>query len=137
MKGQYRIINELLIFGITAAVIFSVAGIISFTTGSMKSQTQKEQYILMGDILSMAITKNHLCSQFADCSLSVDLPERLSEDRYTIELEGNSIEIANFETGEYARMPVIFFNETMEGFVTSSGRYFTIYHRNNTAVLAR
>jgi hypothetical protein len=137
MKGQYRIINEILLFGIAAAIVFSVAGIIAFATASLKSQTQREQYYLMGDFLSLGLTKIHLCGDGAECRFISEIPGRLSEDRYTIELNGRTLTISNFETGQSIQMETLDFNRTMKGFATSSGRHIVIDNIGGEVTLTR
>jgi hypothetical protein len=137
MKGQYRIINEILLFGITAGVIFSVAAVISFTTESMRVQTQKEQYTLMGDLISLSLTKAYICGKMSDCSITYEIPDRLSEDRYTITLSKGNVTITNFENGEFVDVGTMDFRKNIGGFITSNGRYFVIENQNGSLLLSR
>jgi hypothetical protein len=137
MKGQYRIINEILLFGITAGVVFSVAGVIAFATESMRTQTQKEQYTLMGDLASLALTKSYICGKLADCVVTSEIPDRLSEDRYTLTLYKGKITVTNFETGESVDVSTLDFRTNTGGFITSNGRYFLMSNENDTILLTR
>lgn len=137
MKGQYRIINEILLFGITAAIVFSVAGIISMATTSMKTQAQREQYYLMSDMVSLTMLRAHLCGQDAECSIVADIPDRLSEDRYIIETDDGHLTITNFQTGGGITTPLIRFDKEPEGLVTSSAKYFIVDNLGGDMTLAR
>jgi len=137
MKGQYRIINEILLFGITAGVVFAVAGVISFSTESMRVQTQKEQYSLMGDLAALSLTKAYICGKMADCVVTSEIPDRLSEDRYTLTLYKGKITVTNFETGESMDIGTLDFQTNVGGFITSNGRYFLMTNQNDTILLTR
>lgn len=137
MKGQNAVINEILLFGISAAVVFSVAGVVSFATTTMNTQTQKEQYILVGDLASMSLTKAYLCGKFASCKIAAEIPQRLSGTRYSMELSQGNITVGNSETGESVSVRTPDFNTTAIGFVTGNGRFFTAASRNNVLLLTR
>ncbi|MBN2095259.1 MAG: hypothetical protein JW727_04375 [Candidatus Aenigmarchaeota archaeon] len=137
MKGDFRIINEILLFGITAMVVFSVAALVSYSTAALKAQTQREQYFLMSDLASVALTKAYMCGKITDCSVLVMIPERLSEDRYTLSLENGKIQVSNFETGLGLEANTIDYQKNTVGFVTSNGRYFVIENRDDSLVLTR
>lgn len=137
MKGQYRIINEILLFGMSAIVVFSIAGVISFATDAMKAQTQREQYILMGNLASMAMTKAYICGKLAQCEFIAEIPDKLSEDSYTITLSRGQVEVANFQTGSPVDVKAMDFKKNLGGFVTSNGRYFMLTSGNDTILLTR
>lgn len=126
MKGQYRVINELLLFGIGAILAISVAVIISTLVIPVQSQSQKEQYEMIANLASLATTKTYLCSNYADCSLSVDIPEKLSEDRYRISLDNDQISVSNLRTGEGITLEPVYYEKSVRGFATSSGRNFVV-----------
>jgi hypothetical protein len=137
MKGQYQIINEILLFGMSAVIVFSIAGILSFATNSMNTQTQREQYSLMGNIASMAMTKAYICGKFADCSVSTEMPDKLSGVGYTMEFSRGNVRVANFETGTPISINTLDFKKNIGGFVASNGRYFRVSNENGTMLLSR
>ena len=137
MKGQYQMINEMLLFGVSAVIVFSAAGVISFAVESMKAETQREQYTLTGDIVSMSLAKAYLCGKFSDCGIRSDLPERLSEDRYTIRVSEGRVQVTNFETAKTVNISSPVFEGTADSFVVSSGRSFVAKKEGNTLFLTR
>jgi hypothetical protein len=137
MKGQYQIINEILLFGMSAVIVFSIAGVLSFATESMNTQIQREQYFLMGNIASMAMTKAFICGKFADCTVSTEMPAKLSGAGYTMELSRGKVDVSNFETGTRFSINTLDFKKNIGGFVSSSGRYFKVSNENGTMLLSR
>ena len=89
MRGQFRVINELLLFGIGALIALSVAETVSFVVNSLQPQAEKNQYYMLANLVSMATTKMYICGQYGNCSLIVDIPQKLSEDRYLISILNN------------------------------------------------
>ncbi len=138
MRGQFRVINELLLFGIGALLALSVAGTISFAVDSLQKQTERDQYYMIANLVSMATTKSYLCNKLtdADCNLVVDIPQKLSEEKYTIHLLDN-ITISNFRTGEEIFIKPPKLNKTLSGYITSSARYFVLNSTNEGITLSR
>ncbi len=138
MRGQFRVINELLLFGIGALLALSVAGTISFAVDSLQKQTERDQYYMIASLVSMATTKSYLCNKLtdADCNLVVDIPQKLSEEKYTIHLLDN-ITISNFRTGEEIFIKAPKLNKTLDGISTSSARYFVLNSTNEGITLSR
>ncbi len=138
MRGQFRVINELLLFGIGALLALSVAGTISFAVDSLQKQTERDQYYMIANLVSMATTKSYLCNKLtdADCNLVVDIPQKLSEEKYTIHLLDN-ITISNFRTGEEIFIKAPKLNKTLSGYITSSARYFVLNSTNEGITLSR
>ncbi len=138
MRGQFRVINELLLFGIGALLALSVAGTISFAVDSLQKQTERDQYYMIANLVSMATTKSYLCNKLtdADCNLVVDIPQKLSEEKYTIHLSDN-ITISNFRTGEEIFIKAPKLNKTLSGYITSSARYFVLNSTNEGITLSR
>ncbi len=138
MRGQFRVINELLLFGIGALLALSVAGTISFAVDSLQKQTERDQYYMIANLVSMATTKTYLCNKLtdADCNLVVDIPQKLSEEKYTIHLLDN-ITISNFRTGEEIFIKPPKLNKTLSGYITSSAKYFVLNSTNEGITLSR
>jgi len=136
MKGQYRVINELLLFGIGAFLAIGVAAIITTLIIPIQTQAQRIQYYAIGNLVMLAAAKTYLCSEFGNCTLKVDIPERLSEDRYEIFLIQPEIKIYNMRTRKELSLPTIFFEKTLKGFATSSGRYF-IFRGGDEIILSK
>ncbi len=131
MKGQYRAINELLLFGIGAILAISAAVTVSTLVVPTQSQSQKEQYEMIANLVSMATTKTYLCSDYGDCNLSVEIPEKLSEDRYTIDLDNSQVSVSNFRTRAGINTQTIYYEKDVKGYATSSGRSFVVEGDNN------
>ena len=136
MKGQYRVINELLLFGIGAVLAISISVIVSTTIIPLQTQAQREQYYLISNLVSLATTKIYLCSNYGECKLSVDIPEKLGEDRYTISLDNDEISISNFRTRAGISKEPAFYEKDRKGFATSSGRNF-VMRGNNKIILSK
>lgn len=126
MKGQYRVINELLLFGIGAILAISVAAIISTLAIPIQTQSQREQYEMIANLVSLATTKTYLCSTYGSCELSVEIPEKLSEDRYRIVLDNYDLSISNLRTRKGITVQPVYYEKTVRGFATSSGRNFVV-----------
>ncbi len=137
MKGQFRVINEILLFGIGAVIAFSVAATLSFSVNSIQKQVQRDQYYFVTNLISLAMSKTYLCGEIADCELAVDIPKKLGDDRYTISLSDNNISISNLKTGEEFKIKTINFGKDLKGSATSSARYFVLSSENNTITLSR
>jgi hypothetical protein len=136
MKGQYNVVNELLLFGIGAVLAISVAFTISNLIIPLKIHSQKEQYYIMSNLVSLAATKTYLCSKYGECILSVNIPEKLSEDRYSILVDNNDISVYNFKTRERSSIEPIYYDINLEGFVTSSSRYF-VFEGNEDLIFSK
>ena len=136
MKGQYRVINELLLFGIGAILAISVVTMISTLIIPVQSRSQKEQYEMVADLVSLATTKTYLCSNYGDCRLFVYIPEKLSGDRYRITLDNDQLSISNFRTQEDITLEPVYYEKTVKGFATSSGRRFVV-EGDNSIILSK
>jgi len=138
MRGQYIAINELLLFGMGALLALAVIGIISFTVTSLQKQTERDQYYMIANLVSMATTKTYLCSNIknVDCNLIVEIPRRLSEERYIISLS-NNISVSNFRTNERIEIKPPKLHKTIKGEATSSTRYFVLESRGENITLSR
>lgn len=136
MLGQFRVINELLLFGIGALLALSVAGTLSFAVNSLQKQTEKDQYSVVANLVSMATTKTYICGEYGNCSLSVSIPQKLSDEKYIIRLSDN-ISISNFRTGDEILIKAPELNKTLNGFATSSARYFVLDFTDEGISLSR
>ncbi|MCK4730299.1 MAG: hypothetical protein KAT28_03190 [Candidatus Aenigmarchaeota archaeon] len=127
MKGQHKIINELLLFGIGALVTLSLAGTVASFVTSLQRQAQTEQYYIISNLVSMATTKAYLCGKSADCSITVDIPEKLSDARYTISLSKNHINVRNFRSDKGITRKLLNLEYILtNGLATSSAGYFIL-----------
>lgn len=136
MRGQFRVINEILLFAIGALLALSVAGIISFSVNSLREQTERDQYYAIANLVSMATTKAYLCGEYGDCDLLVEIPTRLSEEIYTIKLSDN-ITVSNFRTGEEISIKAPNLDKTLDRSSTSSVRYFILESTSDSILLSR
>jgi hypothetical protein len=136
MKGQFRVINELLLFGIGALLALSVAGTISFAVTSLQEQTERDQYYMIANLVSMATTKTYICGEYGNCTLTVDIPQKLSDEKYIVCLS-NNITISNFRTGEEIFIKAPKLNKTLDGTSTSSARYFVLDSTEEAITLSR
>jgi len=138
MRGQFRVVNELLLFGIGALIALSVAETVSFVVNSLQPQAEKNQYYMLANLVSMATTKMYICGQYGNCSLIVDIPQKLSEDGYLISILNNKIFVSNFRTGEEINISAPNFSDkNMNGYATSSARYFVLDSINKEINLSR
>ena len=138
MKGQYRVINELLLFGIGALITLSIAGTVASFVTSLQKQAQTEQYYIMSNLVSMATTKAYLCGKSADCAITVDIPEKLSDARYTIILSNDHIKVRNFRNDEgITRKLLNFENISTNGIATSSAGYLVVRSTEDSIIISR
>ena len=137
MKGQFRVINELLLFGIGALLALSVAGTVSFAVDSLQKQTEREQYYMIANLVSMAATKTYICGEYGNCTLFIDIPQKLSDEKYIIHLSDNNVTISNFRTGDEIFIKAPKLDKTLNGFTTSSARYFVLDSTNEDITLSR
>lgn len=139
MKGQARIINELLLFGIGAMLALSVASTLSYAVNTFSSRTQGEQYSYVGNMVSMAIVKSFICGKQGQCEIMTRLPEKISEERYIISFSGNNVSIIDFKTREMilSRLPTIDEISMLSGSATSSAEYIVIASNQNSINISR
>lgn len=135
MKGQYTVINEVLLFGIGAVIAFSVAGTVSFSVESIQNYAQRDQYHYTANLVSLAVSKVYLCGKVGDCELVVNIPRKLANDRYFISLSNDKITLSNLKTDEEFSIDTMNLNKILKGTATSSARYFILSSQGNTITL--
>ncbi len=138
MKGQHRVINELLLFGIGALITLSIAGTVASFVTSLQKQAQTEQYNIMSNLVSMATTKAYLCGKSSNCSITVEVPKKLSNARYTILLSKNYINVRNFRSNEGITRKLPNFKDILtNGLATSSAGYFVLTSTEDSIRISR
>jgi len=136
MKGQYVAINELILFGICALLTIAAAVSISAIITPIEMHAQKAQYYIIANLVSLASTKTYLCSKYGECTLTVDIPEELSNDKYEIRISNNDITVCNFRTKVGISIKPFYFEKSLAGFATSSAKYFVL-SGNNKLILSK
>ncbi len=138
MKGQHRVINELLLFGIGALVTLSLAGAVASFVTSLQKQAQTEQYYVMSNLISMATTKAYLCGKSANCNIITEVPEKLSNTKYIILLNKNYVNVRNFRSDEGIIKKLPNFEDILtKGLATSSAGYFVLHSTNSSVRISR
>jgi hypothetical protein len=135
MKGQYIAMNELLLFGIGALLAITAAISISAIITPIEVQAQKGQYYLIANLVSLAATKTYLCGKQGECTLLVEIPEELSDDKYEIITSNSKIKVYNFRTREGISIIPPYFETSFIGFATSSTKYFVLKGDGNLMLL--
>ena len=138
MKGQHKAINELLLFGIGALITLSLAGTVASFVTSLQKQAQTEQYYIMSNLVSMATTKAYLCGKSADCSITAEIPKKLSDARYTVSLSKNYINVRNFRSDKGITRKLSNFEYiSTNGLATSSAGYFVLRSTEDSVRISR
>ena len=134
LKGQYIAVNELILFGICALIAVSAAVSISAIIIPIEKQAQKAQYYLIANLVSLAATKTYLCSNYGECTLTLEIPERLANDKYKIIISGDEVKVCNFAKNPCASSKLPYLGKSFTGFATSSSKYFVIHSDGNLVV---
>ena len=141
MQGQFKIVSEVLIFGIgiliASFVLFNFTFVKNFVTDVAKS----EQY----DSVSNVIRTSMLKSMLANSSVRVFIPPQIAQDSYTIGFGGRCdkrecfIEIVDLPTGENVQKEIFNINQSYNiiGSVASTGRDFEVVFNSTHIKLKR
>jgi hypothetical protein len=141
MKGQTRVFEEVLLFGISIAIFVTCLSIFQmyqnhFGYISLTDQTREIGNIVQGHLMEMARLKD------LDASAVISIPMEISGESYTVSLNDTDVTILTQETGTkyIGRLQMV--SSSLEGSLTglsgqaSSARgQIIIYKRGSNIIL--
>ncbi|HLD49262.1 MAG TPA: hypothetical protein VJB11_02765 [archaeon] len=135
-KGQYRILNEVLLFTIGIAILSFV--IISFSNvqENVNMIVMDNDLETVSDIFATGIIK----SLYMNSSIRVAIPTEFSDESYIISIGGNTIKLTSTKNPSYVVSKELFNinqNHNIKGDALSSGEFFSIETRGNTTYIRR
>jgi tagatose-1,6-bisphosphate aldolase len=138
MKGQYRIINEIIIFtigiAITSYVAFSFYGI----QKNVSNITKTDQIESISNLVAAAIVKS--AETGYDNTITLRIPKTISGSAYAVKARGNTLTVYYIKEPEINVTKQLFnINQThnITGEIVSSSEYIEIQNTANNIKLKR
>lgn len=138
MKGQYRIVNEILLFAIGIGLV----GFIAITFHSledwvgdmvMRNQLESVSNLIVTGIIRVFETGNN-------ATLIIKIPAQISNRAYEIIVEDNQILLFDIENQSLSVREELFYiplNKTIKGSIVSSAEYIVIKSNSTDIELKR
>jgi hypothetical protein len=117
MKGQYRIVSELILFGVGIMITTYVIVNFGSVQETVKDVTLRDQLESIADVVSTAIVKTSNCES---CVIRLSIPDKVSDSLYKIYIKSEYEDI----TGG-----VLIIN-TVDGKVSVQRQLFNINYDN-------
>ncbi len=130
MKGQFRIINEMLIFGIGIFLVVFVAQNFQAIQGPVSKISMQDQLTEVSDTISTAVIKAYTTGPGS--SVKIRLPSRISETAYSIKIQDNKLLVQSQRdasisvTNELFKIGGTYFNIIAENGLSGSAGYIKI-----------
>ncbi|OYT43645.1 MAG: hypothetical protein B6U88_00420 [Candidatus Aenigmarchaeota archaeon ex4484_56] len=138
MKGVYRLTNELLIFVLIAIITMTIVQFFSYSVDSLKETNKESQYIMITELIKLATTKSYVCGKYGEYKIYIEIPEKLSDDKYFVSVVDDNISVTAFGTGKGISRKIKNMNDiNISGFLSSSTKYFVVYSKDKSISITR
>lgn len=130
MKGQYRLINEFMIFAMGIFIVFSVAANMDSSENWVKEVSTKEQMMNIYTIVHEKIIE----ANQKNAKIYLDLPKTISGESYSIALSSSKITVSTDEYSLSKDMHDVSSYNNVKGTVYSGGRFIIFSDSTNLEI---
>ncbi|MEM7819574.1 MAG: hypothetical protein QXD48_01975 [Candidatus Aenigmatarchaeota archaeon] len=136
MKGQYRIITEIMLFAIGLSITSYI--VISFGNVQevMMNITMKDN---MNDIANLILNGLIKSSMNINSTIKLSIPEKISNEEYKISIKNDEIRISSLKTGVYIVRQLFNISQSysINTEVVSMAKFIEIVNENNEIKIKR
>lgn len=138
MKGQFRIVNEMLIFGIGVFLVVFVAQNFQAIQGPVSKVSIADQLAEISDSISTAVIKVYVTGE--ESSVSVKVPSDVSGSSYAISIRENRLVIESVDAGVYVTSELFKIGDAYvniaaeDGLTGSTGYIIVSFNKTNIEI---
>lgn len=138
MKGQYRIVKEILLFAIGIGIATFILVSFQSVYDNVSEITLKDQLVNVGDLVAGGLVKS--VESDSQSVIRMQIPEDVSGEIYRIRLNGNVMTVEVYGNPDISVSRNIFeYNATydVKGDVVSTAKYIEVYFDDPDLIIKR